>query len=237
MRPQHILCELSSTIINPSTHSPIMRGRIHLLRHAEGIHALRGDTSIPDAALSERGFNFAEDLGRHFVNRHSNSAGAIISSPLCRAIQTSLTAFSRILDTTQYPENSGLGAENGLVLTLDANLQEINNLPCNTGTPKDRLAARFPRQETEISHLHPNWHVKTGPLSPLPQLPAQRKTAILERLNQALQELEHRPGNNDVVVVTHQGILELLVPTVNIPAGEWHTFDLVRNGDGQLLLQ
>ncbi|KAL4867227.1 hypothetical protein BDV12DRAFT_210012 [Aspergillus spectabilis] len=214
-----------------------MRGRIHLLRHAEGIHALRRDTSIPDAPLSERGFDFAEDLGRCFVDKHSNSTGAIISSPLCRTIQTSLTAFPRILDTTQYPENSDVGAENGLALTLDANLQETYNLPCNTGTPKDRLATRFPRQVAEINQLHPNWQVKTGPLSPLPQLPAQRKTAILERLNQALQELEHRPVNNDVVVVTHQGILELLAPTTNIPAGEWHTFDLVRNGNGQLVLK
>jgi broad specificity phosphatase PhoE len=44
-----------------------MRGRIHLLRHAEGIHALRRDTSIPDAPLTERGFDYAEDLGRRFV--------------------------------------------------------------------------------------------------------------------------------------------------------------------------
>ncbi|KAL4744210.1 hypothetical protein BDW72DRAFT_199926 [Aspergillus terricola var. indicus] len=214
-----------------------MRGRIHLLRHAEGIHALRRDTSIPDAPLSERGFDYAEDLGRRFVERHSNSTGAIISSPLCRTIQTSLTAFPRILDTTQYAENSGLGAKNGLALTLDANLQETYDLPCNTGTPNDRLAARFPRQAAEINQLHPNWYVKTGPHSPLPQLPARRKTAILERLNQTLQDLEERPGNNDVVVVTHQGILELLAPSTNIPAGEWRTFDLVRNGNGQLVLQ
>ncbi|KAL4782649.1 histidine phosphatase superfamily [Aspergillus varians] len=192
-----------------------MRGRIHLLRHAEGIHALHQVASIPDAPLSERGFDFAEDLGRRFVNEHSNSTSAIISSPLSRTIQTALTAFPRILDTTQFPENSGLGAGNGVVLTLDANLQEIENLPCNTGKPKDSLAARFPRQGAEIDKLHQDWH----------------------KLDRSLEGLKNRLGDNDVIVVTHQGILELLAPTTNFPAGAWRIFDLARSRNGQLVLQ
>lgn len=94
-----------------------MRGRVHLVRHAEGLHNLRNDLTILDARLSQRGFDVAEDLGRHFVRDNSNSVGAIISSPLRRTIQTSLTAFTRILDSTQYPENSSLGAKNGVMLS------------------------------------------------------------------------------------------------------------------------
>lgn len=86
-----------------------MAGRIHLVRHAEGVHNLRNDSDIPNAPLSERGFDFAEDLRRRFVQAHSNNIGAIICSPLRRAIQTSLTAFPRILNTAQYSKNSGKG--------------------------------------------------------------------------------------------------------------------------------
>lgn len=214
-----------------------MLGRVHLVRHAEGLHNLRNDITIVDAPLSQRGFDFAEDLGQQFVREHSNSVGAIISSPLRRTLQTSLTAFTRILDTSQYPENSNLGVGNGAMLSLDANLQEITDLPCNNGSPKVKLVAEFPRLSSEIERLNPNWHIKAGNRSPLPQDLAQRSAMILKQLRETLAKLEDRPGDNDIIVVTHQGVITLLAPTANISLGQWQTFDLNEDGNGQLFLQ
>ncbi|KAL5335880.1 histidine phosphatase superfamily [Aspergillus crustosus] len=183
-----------------------MGGHIHLLRHAEGTHSLFNTITIPDAPLSQRGFDQAKELGRMFVSEHSNTTGAVISSPLCRS--------------------SALGVDNGVMLTLDANLQEPFDAPCNTGTPKSRLAARFPRQEAEINGLDSNWHTDS-----------ERKKEILKMLDQTLDSLKDEPRANNVVVVTHQGILERLAPGTTFPAGQWRTFNLVRNANGELTLQ
>lgn len=213
-----------------------MQGRIHLARHAEGLHNLRNDPTIPDAPLSERGFDFAEDLGHRFIHKYSNSVGAIISSPLRRAIQTSLTAFHRILDSTQYRENSGSGVNNGVMLALDANLQEITDLPSNNGSTPNDLITEFPELKSEIEKLHEDWHVKTGPRSPLVQSLRQRKAEILERLQTTLSDLQNEPMSADIVLVTHQGVIALLAPTANIPVGHWETFRLVRE-NGLLSLE
>jgi broad specificity phosphatase PhoE len=213
-----------------------MQGRIHLVRHAEGLHNLRNDPTIPDAPLSERGFDFAEDLGHRFIREYSNCVGAIISSPLRRTIQTSLTAFRRILDSTQYAENSGVGVKNGVVLALDANLQEITSLPSNNGSTVDDLTIEFPELNSEIQKLHEDWHIKAGPRSPLPQSLSQRKAEILDRLQKTLADLQNEPMGDDIIVVTHQGVIALLAPAANIPVGQWQTFHLVEE-NGLLFLK
>ncbi|KUL90128.1 hypothetical protein ZTR_02021 [Talaromyces verruculosus] len=207
-------------------------GRIHLVRHAEGLHNLRNDPTIPDAPLSERGFDFAEELGRRFIREYSNSVGAVISSPLRRTIQTSLTAFSRILNSSQYPNSFGWGVNNGVMLSLDANLQEIADLPSNNGSNVNDLVDEFPGLEPEIQKLDGNW-----PRSPVPQSLSQRKDEILGRLQRDLADLQNGPRGNDIIVVTHQGVLAILAPSANIPVAHWQTFNLVRNADGQLLLR
>ena len=213
-----------------------MAGKIHLVRHAEGLHNLRNDPNIPDAPLSERGFDFAEDLGRRFIQAHSNSVGAIISSPLRRTIQTSLTAFPRILDASQYPENSGKGVRNGVKLVLDANIQEITELPCNTGSPLTDLETEFPELKPQILDLDRNWYIKVGPDSPSLAVP-ERRNQILEGLYRNLAALRNGQGGKDVVVVTHQGVIALLALNANIPLAQWQSFDLIKNAAGDFLLQ
>jgi len=213
-----------------------MAGKVHLVRHAEGLHNLRNDPDIRDAPLSERGFDFAEDLGRRFIKDHSNIVGAIISSPLLRTIQTSLTAFARILNSAHYPLNSGKGIRDGVKLTLDANLQEIAEMPSNTGSPLEDLENEFPELRPQIQKLDGDWYVKVGPNSPLPAV-AQRKIQILEKLQQTLIALSSDQRGKDVVVVTHQGVIALLAPSANVPVAQWQSFDLARNEAGQLSLQ
>lgn len=210
--------------------------KVHLVRHAEGVHTLFPDgRTIPDAQLSQRGYDSAEDLGRRLISEHSNTICTIISSPLRRTIQTSLAAFHRALHTKYYPTNSGRGAQDGVRLVLDANLQEIDDLPCNTGSPREELIDQFPELHDEISLLHPRWYVKSGPESPLPPR-ARRKEQILKRLEQAFQESSDSK-KTDVVVVAHGGVIEMLVRGADIDIAQWKTFDLVRTSSGQLELE
>jgi broad specificity phosphatase PhoE len=80
---------------------------------------------------------------------------------------------------------------------------------------------------SEIQKLHKDWHIKAGPRSPLPQSPSQRRAKILDRLEKALADLQNEPMSDDIIVVTHQGVIALLAPTANIPVGQWQTFHLV----------
>ncbi|KAJ5506883.1 Histidine phosphatase superfamily clade-1 [Penicillium expansum] len=214
-----------------------MPGMIHLVRHAEGLHNLRNNPDIRDASLSQRGFDFAEDLGLRFIQAHSNSVGAVVSSPLRRTIQTSLTAFPRILSSAQYPENSGRGVRDGVMLALDADLQEITDLPCNTGSSLTDLVNEFPELGPNIQALDQNWYIKTGPDSPLPQSDSDRRIQILERLQQILAALQNSQKDKDILVVTHQGVISVLAPSANIPLAQWRSFNLFRNAAGQLSLQ
>jgi broad specificity phosphatase PhoE len=180
-------------------------GKVHLVRHAEGLHLLYDDTGIPDAPLTQRGFGFAEDLGRRLIEEHSNAVGLVISSPLRRTIQTSLTAFYRVLSSDLYPQNSGRGVRKGVQLELDANLQEIDDIPCNNGSASADLASQFPELTTQIQSLDPHWNIKSGPQSPLPP-PALRKVQILERVEHVLTALDGSK-EHDVVIVAHRGVI------------------------------
>ena len=209
-----------------------MSGKIHLVRHAEGLHNLYNDSSIPDAPLTQRGFDFADDLGKRFVRERTNAVGLVISSPLRRAMQTSLTAFPRLLSSDLYPQDSGRGAHNGVDLELDANLQELDAVPCNTGSASADLVSQFPELTAKIQSLPQDWQDKTS----LPPR-TRRKALILERISDALTALKGSKAD-DVVVVTHSGVIGLLqeAPALDIEVAQWKTFSLTRDINGHLKL-
>jgi broad specificity phosphatase PhoE len=84
--------------------------KIHLIRHAEGLHNLFNSPPLHDPSLTERGFYRAENLGSQFTKANSNTIGIIITPLLRRTIQTSLTIFPRVLDKHYYLVGSGRGA-------------------------------------------------------------------------------------------------------------------------------
>jgi broad specificity phosphatase PhoE len=214
-----------------------MSRKVHLVRHAEGLHNLRNDTTIPDAPLSERGLDLAEDLGRRFIHDNSDSVGAVLVSPLRRAIQTSLAALPRVLSAAHYPANSGKGVRTGgVTLVLDPDLQEISTPACNVGSPPNELLAEFPGLEAQIRGLPPRWLEKTGPWSPARAAVAQRKIRILQRLWDVSEQLRAHPdGREDIVVVTHEGVMVELVPGANVPLGAYRTFTLIKTGTDVVL--
>ncbi|OJJ98992.1 hypothetical protein ASPACDRAFT_44621 [Aspergillus aculeatus ATCC 16872] len=211
-----------------------MPGLIHLVRHAEGLHNLRQDYEIHDAPLSERGFNEADLLGQKLIYRYSDRVGTIMSSPLRRSIQTSLTAFRQILNPVQYPANTGVGAKSGLMLMLDPRLREFSGPPCNTGSSVSELMLQFPALD-QLQQLNPTWFNSPGHNQPSAEL----RQEILGRLEQMQTDL-HRgfdPDRTDIVVVTHDGIIRTLAPGIQIGLGQWRSFELVRGGNGTLSLE
>jgi broad specificity phosphatase PhoE len=217
-----------------------MSGKVHIVRHTEGLHNLRQNPNIQDAPLSERGFDRAEKLGKRFIELQSNKVGEVISSPLRRAIQTSLLAFQRVLDEANYPPGSGQGVKDGMALVLNADLQEISDQPCNTGSRQADLKSWFPALEHQIDGLDPNWFKKQGPLSPTnPTQLAARKVRILNLIQATLQRAEAADADRkDVVVVAHEGTIALITPTGTVvQMGEWATFTMESQPGGGVILK
>ncbi|PYI24575.1 phosphoglycerate mutase-like protein [Aspergillus violaceofuscus CBS 115571] len=211
-----------------------MPALIHLVRHAEGLHNLRHNVQIPDAPLSERGFNQAELLGQKFLSAHSDSVGAVISSPLRRSIQTSLTALRRVLHADQYPANTSVGVRPGVRLGLDPALREFGGgVPCNTGSPVSELMSEFPTLH-QLQQLDPDWFDDSGRD---PSSAGRIKQEILGRLEQMQADLHENPDRTDIVVVTHDGIIGALAPGIRIELGQWKSFELVKARNGMLSLQ
>jgi broad specificity phosphatase PhoE len=220
-----------------------MSSKVHIFRHAEGLHNLRQDTNIPDSSLTERGFDVAEDLGRKYLQANTNSVSAIIASPLRRSIQTSLATFSRILSSSHYPVGSGKGVKiDGVTMALDPDLQEISDSPCNTGSPVDDLLVEFPELELQLRDFPAHWFEKTGRLDPGSQAVAARKARIMDSLWTTAERLRaatdpEKKKRTDIIVVTHEGIILQLVPNANIPLASFETFTLTKSATGKILLQ
>jgi broad specificity phosphatase PhoE len=214
-------------------------GKIHLIRHAEGLHNLLDNTSLHDPSLTERAFYRAENLGSQFTEANSNTVGIIITSPLRRTIQTSLTAFPRILDKRYYPVGSGRGGApdkgwEGVKLVLNPDLQEIDIAPANTGSNSQTLGSWFP--ELDFGSLPVKWYVKEGDWSPDQVAVSRRVIRIMRELEAWLGSLRNteRP---DVVVVTHGGVIAKLVPGLVMPVASWKSFVLEKQSNGQLFLR
>lgn len=87
-----------------STHSAEAKQRnlrvIHFIRHAEGYHNINKDYKNPlhiDAELTPKGINQSENLSKRLLSE-GLQVDCIVSSPMRRAIQTSLLSFRHMLD-------------------------------------------------------------------------------------------------------------------------------------------
>jgi hypothetical protein len=77
-----------------------MAAKIHVVRHAESVHNIDKDFSRLDPALTLAGRQQAQILGGTFP--FQDTIGLIITSPLRRTIQTTLLAFTNVLDKNHY---------------------------------------------------------------------------------------------------------------------------------------
>lgn len=100
-----------------------MTPRLHIVRHAEAIHNIAHEKTLPDPELAAEGIQQARTLRQTFP--YKQDVGLIITSRLRRAIQTTLEGFRDVLNQ-QYSED---GMPNGARLLIDPEVQAHSARP------------------------------------------------------------------------------------------------------------
>ncbi|KAF7585720.1 hypothetical protein BBP40_010245 [Aspergillus hancockii] len=198
-----------------------MASKVHIVRHAESVHNISHDFSQFDPELTPLGLQQAMRLGHSFP--YSPQVGAIITSPLKRAVQTTLAAFPHILDKRYFDPESGYGVESGAILFLDPDLQERSALSCDTGSASETLEAAFPR--VGFKDLADGWQVKEGLYSPADEAVEERAKRVKSRIAALCEDLQHQ-GRTDIVVVTHGVFMKFLLgdPEIDLPKAGWKSY-------------
>lgn len=207
--------------------SNIMASTIYLVRHAESEHNLSKDFSQLDPPLTTLGYAQAAQLVSTFP--HPERIAVIITSPLRRAIQTSLTGFRHVLDKRYFDQASGFGVEHGIALTLEPGLQERSAMPCDTGSERFILEKEF--LNLDLEQLSENWQAKAGQYAADDDSVTLRATRIREKFRQLTVTLR---GNErrDIVVVTHGMFMKFLSGEGNIdlPKAGWKSY-MIKNDE------
>ncbi|KAF2175963.1 phosphoglycerate mutase-like protein [Zopfia rhizophila CBS 207.26] len=205
-----------------------MASQIHLIRHAESVHNVSKDFSQLDPSLTQLGFQQAAQLVQTFP--YSERVAVVLTSPLQRAIQTTLAAFPHVLDKCYFDPNSGYGIQNGAKLVIDPDLQERSALPCDTGSHRSTLEKAFPRLSFE--RLEENWQLKEGLYSADDEAVEERVRRVRRSLENLIGQLEDKE-KKDVVVVTHGVFMKFVTGDLDIdlPKAGWKSYTL-RKDDG-----
>lgn len=210
-----------------------MASTVHLVRHAESEHNISKDFSQLDPPLTTLGHTQAAQLVTTFP--HPGRIAAILSSPLRRAIQTSIAGFSHVLDKRYYDPLSGLGVENGIELTLEPDLQERSALPCDTGSGRQTLEKEF--SGLDLEGLSEGWQVKAGPYAADDESVRQRAKRMREKLEQLQAALDGKE-RRDIVVVTHGVFMKFLSgeEDIDLPKAGWKSYTIGKDEEDRLLL-
>ncbi|KAK0615360.1 histidine phosphatase superfamily [Bombardia bombarda] len=163
---------------------------IILVRHAQALHNVNQDYSIPDPELSELGRNQCNDLKANLLGKIPGEfdVGLIVVSAMRRTIETALLAFGPLI-------------EQGIPIQAHAGWQENSANLCDTGSPIPALVAEFP--QVDFSHVDPVFPDKTSPAG---AKYAYTKQAILARGQSSLADLYARP-EKVIIVVSHSSFL------------------------------
>ncbi|KAK4198712.1 histidine phosphatase superfamily [Triangularia verruculosa] len=201
--------------------------KIFLVRHAESVHNVTKDFNIRDPGLTQAGHQQAAALGASFPDL--SSVAVVISSPLTRAIETTLDAFGSILP----------GGNN---LILDPYLQERSDLACDTGSPISVLKERFPSFPDVIwSSLSGNtseldgddWLEKKGDYAADDDNVTRRAEKVRKILWNVAQNIVQAQAENagedlkkNIVVVTHGVFMQFLTEdeTIDLPKAGWKDY-------------
>ncbi|KAK0614614.1 phosphoglycerate mutase family protein [Immersiella caudata] len=182
---------------------------IYVVRHAESTHNITKDFSLRDPGLTPTGFTQASALAKTFP--HLSSIAVIISSPLRRTLETTLSAFGELI------------TKGDVKLVLDADLQERSELPCDTGRDVTELKGDFPG--VDFSGLEEGWFVKEGRNKGDDESVEGRAGAVRGRLAEVVRGLEGKGEGErkDVVVVTHGVFMKFLTGDggIDLPKAGW----------------
>ncbi|KAI0192578.1 phosphoglycerate mutase [Xylaria flabelliformis] len=166
---------------------------IDVIRHAESTHNTTLNTYLRDPDLTTEGKSQAFRFGRSygFMGRISH----VVSSPMRRAIRTSLIAFEDVL-------------LEGKKVILLPELQETGVRPSDIGQPPAELEIAF-RPFVDIGLLERDWYQKGQGSKYIPDLALVEARAREARV--FLRELaQSGPDDAHIVVVSHGGFLHFL---------------------------
>ncbi|KAF2638393.1 phosphoglycerate mutase-like protein [Massarina eburnea CBS 473.64] len=172
---------------------------LYLVRHAEGEHNVNHAVHIRDATLTEEGKRQCRELQTSFA--HHETIELLLSSPLRRAIQTTVLSFSPILSRKEVPY---------LVLPKS---QEVSDLVCDIGLPKPDLlqsldelfpneSRQFDLSRVNLDAVEEGWNSKSGYW-------AASKSRVAERAADLRSWLFQRPEAH-ILLVTHGAFLHYL---------------------------
>ncbi|GAB1315710.1 hypothetical protein MFIFM68171_05920 [Madurella fahalii] len=206
---------------------------IHLVRHAQGFHNLTpANHALPDPNLTPLGREQCSLLCKSFPF-HSQLTH-LVASPFRRTLYTCLLSFEPAVRAGHK------------VMALP-DVQEVSNLPCDTGSPAEKLAAEFGAGAhagtVDLGLLTPGWHDKSAGSPYAPEM--GKLEARARRARVWLREVGRRwgaenPGKDaHIVVVTHGGFLHFLTQDwdgMNMQKGtgwentEWRSYEFA-NGE------
>ncbi|KAB2571557.1 Histidine phosphatase superfamily clade-1 [Lasiodiplodia theobromae] len=198
-----------------------------LIRHAEALHNVDKDYSIPDPVLSQLGLQQCTELRDHLrqgkerpqVSELAERAELIVVSPMRRTLQTALLGLDWLV-------------EKGVPLRPDAGWQENSDKPCDTGSPVSVLQKEFP--SVDFQTVDPIYPEKVEPAT---NPYAFSRRAVVARGQTCLEWLHKRP-EKVIVVVSHSGFLRCSVSQRRYANADYRVFDFEeRKGDGAYRLR
>jgi broad specificity phosphatase PhoE len=210
-----------------------MAAKIYLVRHAESEHNVSKDFSQLDPSLTVLGYSQASQLIHTLPN--SDRIAMVLSSPLRRAIQTSLAGFPHILDKRYFGSSASLGIENGIELILDPDLQERSALPCDTGSERQKLGQEF--SGLDLEGLSEDWPSKSGQYAADDDAIKHRASRMREKL-QGLEAASKGKEKRDIVVVTHGVFMKFLSGEdgIDLPKAGWKAFTIENDNENRVIL-
>lgn len=235
----HILVFILSCLLlapNPSN----MVYRLHIIRHAEGIHNPTHDKTILDPPLTENGVQQSKQLCEDFP--YHDDVGLVITSPLRRTLQTALIGFSKCLDAKNYHSSANASCAGstalprGAELSLEPEIQAHSSRPCDTGSPAEILQSEYPDlpwSEIDLG-IFP---AKEGKYAPDAESLEQRGKRVQQMLLREFKRLEGS-GREDIVPVSHGGFLRYISGhKEGIPNSRWRSFNVRFGLEGSIIAE
>lgn len=142
---------------------------------------------LHDPTLTSLGETQCHELCRDFP--YHESIDLLVSSPLRRTLSTTLLSFK--------PQT-----QRGLKIIALPELQEVADVPCDTGSDVETLKKELENQPVDLSRVRDGWNSKQGEWDPTDNM-------LHKRARKVRQWLKSRPEKN-IVVVTHGGIVHYL---------------------------
>lgn len=155
---------------------------VYLIRHAEAEHNVEQQYYIRDPELTALGREQALALQAQF----SQTPELLVTSPLKRAIETMLLAFT--------PSKQQI--------VLMPELQEVSSMPCDTGSSVNDLQLWELTKTVDFSNLSPNWYIKKGMF-------ASDIQSLRMRARGVRQWLQNRP-ERCIACITHGSFLRYI---------------------------